>query len=195
MSYLKPSDVAEIEEVFGKPLELYTEIEMTPKELLQVRQSQVSGRAHDITLFILKDDKMLFIAKHFYPPGLYRAPSGAVKPGENIIEGGKREALEETGAEIQIEKYLLRIRVKFYCYDDYINWTSHVFKAKYISGEIKPHDTKEIREARFIEKKDIERFNEIMLKLNIGGFRYRVFLTENTLKLLEKKHNENRYEC
>ncbi|OQX92028.1 MAG: hypothetical protein B6D58_05100 [candidate division Zixibacteria bacterium 4484_95] len=192
MSYLKSSDIAEIEEMFGKPRELYTEVEMTPEELMQVRQSQVSGRAHDITLFIFKDDKMLFTAKHFYPPGLYRAPSGAVKPGENMIEGAKREAFEETGAEIQLEEYLLRIRVKFYCDDDYINWTSHVFEAKYVSGEIRPHDTEEIREARFIDKKDIEHFNETMLKLNIGGFRYRVFLTENTLKQLERKHNENR---
>lgn len=187
MSYLKPSDIAEIEKAFGKPQELYTEIEMTSKELLRVRQSQVSGRAHDITLFIFKDDKMLFIAKHFYPPGLYRAPSGAVRPGESITEGAIREALEETGARIKLEKYLLQIKVKFFCGDDYINWTSHVFKAKYISGEIRPRDTKEIREARFIEKKDIERFNEIMLKLNIGGFRYRVFLTKNTLKLLDRK--------
>jgi ADP-ribose pyrophosphatase YjhB (NUDIX family) len=187
LSYLKPSDIAEIEEVFGIPRELYTDIKMTPRELLRLRQSQVSGRAHDVTLFIFKDDKMLFTAKHFYPPGLYRAPSGAVRPGESIIEGAKREALEETGAKIELEKYLLRIRVKFFCGDDYINWTSHVFKAKYVSGEIRPQDTKEIREARFIEKMDIERFNEIMLKLNIGGFRYRVFLTKNTLKLLDEK--------
>lgn len=187
MSYITSEDIEMAEQKYGKPIELATRITAAPKELEAIRKSQKDGRSHDVTLFIFKDDQLLFIAKHFYPRDLYRAPSGAAKPGESIIEGGIREAYEETGAKVEIEKYLLRIKVKFVSSDDFIDWTSYIFKAKYVSGEIKPIDTKEIREARFVNLSDIPRFNEIMRKINMAGFRYRVFLTKNTMKLLDSE--------
>ena len=182
MSYLNPADIAAVEAQFGRPKELTTQIAMTKKELLMVRRSQHGGRAHDLTMFIFNGDKMLFIAKHFYPKGLFRAPSGAAKPGEGIIAGAIREAYEETGTKVAIEKYILRIKVKFICDDDHIDWTSHVFIARYISGEIDPRDKREIREARFVGVDEIPRFAEIMRKSNIGGFHYRAYLTDQALK-------------
>jgi len=189
MSYLRADDIALMEEKYGCPAEYETEIEMTPNELDVVSRSQKNGRAHDITLFIFKGNQFLFNAKHFYPPDLFRAPSGAAKPGESIIDGAKREAYEETGVEIELERYLARFQVRFINDQDtkeHIDWTSHVFKARYISGEVDPKDTREISEARFVEFDEIPRFNQIMRKIGIGGFRYRVFLTEHTIKLLEK---------
>ena len=187
MSYLRADDIALVEQRFGWPAKLETEIEMTSTELARVRRSQYNGRAHDITLFIFNRDQLLFIAKHFYPKSLFRAPSGAANPGENIIDGAKREAYEETGVEIELEKYIARIRVRFINNrnsKDGINWTSHVFKAKYISGDIDPKDKREIREARYVDFAEIAKFNEIMRKVNIGGFRYRKFLTERCMELL-----------
>jgi len=188
MSYLKADDIASVEKKFGKPAELKTEIELSQGEFERVRRSQYNGRAHDITLFIFKGDKMLFIAKHFYPRDLYRAPSGAANPGESIIDGAKREAYEETGVKIELEKYIARIRVKFINNrdkEDIIDWTSHVFKARYISGKVNPVDKREIREARYVDFDEIPKFNEIMRKSNIGGFRYRKYLTEHCLELLK----------
>jgi ADP-ribose pyrophosphatase YjhB (NUDIX family) len=188
MSYLRAEDIALMEQEYGKPAELETEIEMTSIEMERVRRSQYNGRAHDITLFIFNHDKLLFNAKHFYPKSLFRAPSGAANPGESIIDGAKREAYEETGAMIELEKYIARIRVRFINNKnkkDAINWTSHVFKARYISGEIDPKDKREIREARYVDFGEILKFNEIMRKTNIGGFRYRKYLTEHCLELLK----------
>ena len=187
MSYLDKEDIKQVEKIYGHPVELEIKVDTNLKELDRIRRSQKNNRSHDITMFILRGNQLLFIAKPFYPKGLYRAPSGAAKPGESLIDGGKREAYEETGTRIEFEKYLLRIKAKFICGDDYIDWTSHVFQAKYISGEIKPIDTHEIREARFVNIDEIPFFNEIMRKINIAGFRYRTFLTENTMKLLETK--------
>ncbi len=193
MSYLTAKDIDLVEREYGKPAELSTRIKTTSKELDKIRKSQIHGRAHDITLFIVKGSQLLFIAKPFYPSELYRAPSGAAKPGESLIDGGKREAFEETGVQIEFEKYVLRIKARFESDNDRIDWTSHIFKARYVSGDVKPIDTREIREARFVDFDDIPRFNEIMQKINIAGFRYRVFLTENTMQLLEKdlvSHNK-----
>jgi 8-oxo-dGTP pyrophosphatase MutT (NUDIX family) len=192
LSYLDPADIASVEAQFGKPKELASQIEMTAKELHMVRRSQHAGRAHDLTMFIFKDDKMLFIAKHFYPQGLFRAPSGAAKPGEGIIAGAIREAYEETGTQIAIERYILRIKVRFICGDDHIDWTSHVFTARYIGGEIDPEDKREIRAARFVDVDEIPRFAEIMRKSNIGGFHYRAYLTDQALKeIFPERVSEN----
>ena len=188
MSYITKAELTQIENLYGKPVELQAEFAMSPDEFNFVRSTQKHGRAHDITLFIFDNDKLLFIAKHPYPDGLYRAPSGAAKPGEGIINGARREAYEETGAEIELEKYLAKIKVRFFNsenIDDHIKWISYVFKARYISGNVKPNDKHEIKEAKFIDPNDIPKFNETMRKSSIGGFHYRAFLTENVMKLLE----------
>jgi ADP-ribose pyrophosphatase YjhB (NUDIX family) len=189
MSYITEKDIGAIERLYGKPPFFEAEIDMTPLEFERLRASQVHGRAHDITLFIFKGDKLLFNAKHFYPEGLYRAPSGAAKPGEGLVEGALREAFEETGTVIELERFLARIKVRFFNKQkpqEHVDWTSYVFKARYISGEISPRDKREIREARLVDFDEIPKFNKIMIKSGIAGFRYRVFLTEIAMKLLEK---------
>lgn len=188
MSYLDPADIAHVEALFGRPKELSTQISMAKEELLRIRRSQHAGRAHDLTLFIFKGDKMLFIAKHFYPEGLFRAPSGAAKPDEGIIAGALREAYEETGTEIAIEKYILRISVKFICGDDHIDWTSHIFVARHVAQEIDPPDKKEIREARYVSINELPRFAEIMRISNIGGFRYRAYLSDRAMEEIFPEH-------
>ena len=189
MSYITKEELAEVVRKYGEPVHLKTTIEMTPLEIKRVRDSQHNGRAHDITVFIFKGNKLLFNAKHFYPKGLYRAPSGAAKPGEGIEAGALREAYEETGAKIQMERFLALIKVRFVnhlAHGDYIDWTSYVFKARYLSGKIEPIDKHEIRETRLVGFDEVPRFNEIMQKVNIGGFRYRVFLTKHIMKILEQ---------
>jgi ADP-ribose pyrophosphatase YjhB (NUDIX family) len=176
--------IAEMERSYGHPDYLTFFVKATSKETDRIRSTIKRGRAHDITLFISKDDGDIFISKHFYPPGLYRAPSGGVHPDEDFITGARREALEETGVEIELQKYILRIDVKFQSEDDTINWTSHIFTAKYKGGEIMPQDAHEIKEARLIQLDEVPNFKEIMLKSGNAGFRYRAFLTNESIKRL-----------
>lgn len=173
-----------MERQFGIPDHLSTTQEMTPPQLDIVRASMKHGRSHDITLFIAKDNGYIFIAKPFYPAGLFRAPSGGVHPREDFIIGAKREALEETGAEITLNKYILRIAVRFFSGEAYIDWTSHIFTAAYLSGEIDPQDRHEISAARLVTLDEIPYFRELMLKSNLGGLRYRAFLTDEAIKRL-----------
>jgi 8-oxo-dGTP pyrophosphatase MutT (NUDIX family) len=142
------------------------------------------GRAHDITLFIAKDDGYIFIAKPFYPPGLFRAPSGGVHPDEDFEAGAKREAIEETGVQIELVKYILRIEARFESSYDFIYWTTHIFTARYLSGNIEPQDKREISVARLVHLDEIPAFREIMLRDGRGGFRYRAFLTDEATRRL-----------
>lgn len=183
MSYLR-AQLEEMEELYGRPDEVSKVQSMRPPELETVRKSMKGGRAHDITLYIKKDDGFIFIAKPFYPPGLYRAPSGGVRPGESFVDGAVREAMEETGVSIELEKYILRINVRFQSPDNSLNWVSHIFTARHTGGEIDPVDRTEIKDARIVRRDEISEMQRLMLNSGSGGLVYRAYLTEESLKRL-----------
>ncbi|NIN63810.1 MAG: NUDIX domain-containing protein [Anaerolineae bacterium] len=162
------------------------EHEIGQAELAFVRATQKHGRSHDITLFIFKNDYLALIRKPMFDRPIYRAPSGGLEPEESFEEGAKRESLEETGLEIKLENYLLRIHVRFTGGEDYLNWTSHVFKARAIGGELKPQNTSEIAEARY---GTIEELQGPVRQALLGSGRrllaYRVALTDLAVDVLQ----------
>ena len=158
---------------------------MTPSEFNNLKDSMKDGRNSDVTLFIFKDNKIIVIAKPWYPKGLYRAPSGGLKPDEDLELCALREAYEETGAKIKLEKYILRIYVTFTSNEDKVNWTSHVFTAKYISGDLVPIDTKEIREVNLLSLDELAGLKEKLEESNSGGLHYRAALTEAAIKMIK----------
>ena len=42
--------------------------------------------------------------------GIWRPPGGGIKPGEDFVDGVLREALEETGLDVELERYLVARR-------------------------------------------------------------------------------------
>ncbi len=170
--------LSDIERKYGAPRELTMSFPMHPKEFEMLKNSMRDGRNSDVTMFIFKGDKVIVIAKPFYPEGLYRAPSGGIKPGENLEFTAKREAYEETGTEIELEKYILRIRVSFVCDHKKSVWTSHIFTARYISGELKPIDTHEIEKVALMSLEKLSSLKPRLLQQNSGGLAYRAALTE-----------------
>jgi 8-oxo-dGTP diphosphatase len=184
MVYLKQSDILYIEKKYGKPELREVTFPMPEDEFKMVKASQKHGRAHDVTMFIMKGENFIFNAKHWYPPGLSRAPSGAVKPGETIEEGAIREAYEETGCRIRLKKYLLKIKCRFTCGEKFIDWTSHIFSAEYINGDLKPIDTREIRDVYEVHYSRIPSIKKIMNTLESGGIHYRAYLTDEVMKIL-----------
>lgn len=171
-----------IEQRFGKPKEKKFKFAMDQREFNQLLQSMNDGRDSDITLTIFKDNKVIVIAKPWYPKGLYRLPSGGWKPAESLEDCAKREGYEETGTRFQLQKYILRSRVTFTYQDKKVDWISHVFTAKYLSGDLKPIDTKEIREVNLLTLSELSSMKQRLLERNSGGLAYRAALTEAILK-------------
>ena len=131
---------------------------------------------------------MALIRKPIHPPGVFRAPSGGLTPGEPFKEGAKREAREETGLEIEIERYLLRIQVRFICDEENIEWTSHVFSARAVGGELAPQDTREILATRWATLEELQGpIREAVLASGWGLLDYRVTLTDRAVALLHKE--------
>jgi 8-oxo-dGTP pyrophosphatase MutT (NUDIX family) len=172
----------EIERKYGTPRELAMSFHMGPAEFDMLKSSMRDGRNSDVTLFIFKDGKVVVIAKPWYPEGLYRAPSGGIKPGEDMELTAKREAYEETGAQIELERYILRIRVTFTCGSQKEKWTSHVFTARHLSGDLRPIDTKEIKKVALMSLEELAALKEKLLAQDSGGLHYRAALTEAAIK-------------
>lgn len=183
--------IARMVEQFGQPKRAEFRIEVTSEELDRIRSSQKQGRDHDVTLYIHKDGRIVVIAKPMYPPGMYRAPSGGLKPGESIVEGIDREVAEETGCRIELERFLLRTDVMFVHTDasgdgdeDSIRWRSLVFQARYVSGDFQFTDHEEIVEVRLATLDEFEEFSRIMRGTAIGGLHYRAWLHDTVKGLL-----------
>ncbi len=176
--------IAEMAAKYGTPQEREFHFGVARKELDRIRSSQKQGRNHDVTLYIQKDDRLVVIAKHMYPPNLYRAPSGGLQPGEQFEEGIAREVTEETGCRIELERFLLRTFAWFKYRHDAIFWRSFVFLARYAGGDFKFTDHSEIREVRLAAWSEFDSFGHIMRTMDIGGLDYRAALHEAVVELL-----------
>lgn len=182
--------IREVEEKFGVAEEISLTYEMTEREFDMVRRSQKNNRAHDVTMFIIRADYVVVIKKPMYPPGAYRAPSGGINPGEPFEEGTLREAYEETGLTIALEKYLLRARVDFTCNGQIIHWTSHVFTARIVDGLLQPIDTHEIVEARFATFEELRgSIRKALLDSGSTGLRYRAELCDIVLNKISQQNS------
>lgn len=187
--YILAENLKEFEKAYGHPEEFYTAFEMNSREFKNLLGSQKDGRSHDVTIFIRKDGKWIVNSKHWYPEGLYRFPSGGIRPDETIEEGALREAYEETGCRIELKKYFMRIHVRFYNENKSVDWISHLVLADYISGKLEPVDTKEIKAVYLAERAEFEGFARIMLKLDVGGLHYREYLQREAFIILDNLSN------
>ena len=186
--YITADIIQGIELRYGSPLEIARSYEMKLLEFDMVRGSQKDGRAHDVTLFITRLNEIVVIKKPMYPPGAYRAPSGGITPGETFEQGSLREAYEETGLRITMDRYLLRARVAFTCLGETIDWTTHVFSATPVWGILEPIDTHEIVEARYATVDEIRgSIRTALLESGSTGLRYRAELCDLVLEQLARE--------
>ncbi|NIX79409.1 MAG: NUDIX domain-containing protein [candidate division Zixibacteria bacterium] len=183
--YISKENLQEFERLYGRPEELFTSFQMNPREYQNLLDSQKHNRSHDVTIFIRKDDKWVVNAKPWYPEGLYRIPSGGIRPDESLAAGAQREAFEETGSRIDILRYFLRIFVRFYSDNRSVDWVSHLILTDWKAGELRPVDTVEIKKVHLAERSEFERFGRIMLKLDVGGLHYREYLHRQAFKILD----------
>jgi ADP-ribose pyrophosphatase YjhB (NUDIX family) len=184
--YLTPETILTLEQRYGAPEVASAAAVFTPREFGLLQYCRRTDRAHDVTLFIRDAaGRFALIRKPSYPPDVFRPPSGGIEPGETFEAGAAREAREETGLEIRLERYLLRVLAEFTCSGAPAPWTTHVFSASMTGGALMPIDRKEIAEARWASLAElVEQYRPAMLRVGSAGMRYRVDLQDAGLRLL-----------
>jgi 8-oxo-dGTP pyrophosphatase MutT (NUDIX family) len=187
--YTREEDIRSLEERLGTPVVVSWKYEIAPWEYDVVDGSMHAGRAHDVTFFIRKSDdpgKLVVVSKPYFPPGAFRAPSGAATRDETLEQGALREAHEETGLEIELTRYVVRINARFTSGDrEPIGWTTHIFEARETGGRLEPIDTDEISEARWAGFDELQGpIRRVLVDSGWDLFQYRVALTDLTVEAL-----------
>jgi 8-oxo-dGTP pyrophosphatase MutT (NUDIX family) len=181
--HLTEEVLAPVRERFGTPVLLEWQGEITEQELRIATYDPL--RTHDVTLFILNGSRLALIRKHPFPPDVWRPPGGGVKPGEDFAGAVRREAREETGLRVELERYVVETRARFSHGGRDLDWRTHVFLATTADEEIAPLDTVEIAEARWGSLDELGGpLRERLLATGRAFWRYRVALHDAAIAAL-----------
>ena len=182
--YVDEATLQAIRDRYGEPVLLRWEGEVSEQEFALASYSPT--RRHDVTLFLFNGERLALIRKPHFPPGVWRTPGGGVKPGEDFLAGVGREALEETGAAIELDCYLVLAEAAFLCDGRRLDWQTHVFSAVTDTEELAPQDTAEIAEARWGSAAELAGpIRERLLATGRALWRYRVALHDAALAALD----------
>jgi ADP-ribose pyrophosphatase YjhB (NUDIX family) len=171
---------------FGEPVLLRWQGEVSEQEWRLATYNP--SRTHDVTLFIVSDGRIALIRKHPFPPDVWRPPGGGVRPGEDFEEAARREALEETGADVELERYLVATDATFTCGHRRLNWATHVFSARTATEGLAARDTDEIAAVRWGTLEELAGpLRERLLATGRAFWRYRVALHDAALAALGRR--------
>ena len=112
--HLTEAVLAPLRERYGEPQPLRWEGEVSAEEFTLAGYSP--QRRHDVTIFVFDPlERLALIQKPSYPQGVWRPPGGGVRPGERFETGVEREAKEELGIQIELERFLVSTEATFRC--------------------------------------------------------------------------------
>jgi ADP-ribose pyrophosphatase YjhB (NUDIX family) len=184
--HLTEAVLAPLRERYGEPRSLRWEGEVSAAEFALAGGSP--GRRHDVTFFVFDPQgRLALIQKPSYPPEVWRPPGGGVRPGEEFESGVRREALEELGIPIELERFLVSSQATFRSAGGVIDWQTHVFSARTRADELRPIDTHEISAARWGTIDELAGpLRAALLETGRALWRYRIALHDATLAALSE---------
>ena len=177
--------LAPLRERYGEPAPLEWEGEISEREYSLATYDP--RRKHDVTLFIFNGERLAFIRKPHFEPGIWRPPGGGVKMGEDFVAGVQREALEETGLRIELQRYLVDATARFVYAPSDVLWRTHVFLASTDDKELTPQDTVEIQAACWGTLAELSGpLRERLLATGRAFWRYRVALHDAAVEAIAR---------
>ena len=182
--HLTEAVLARLRERYGEPRPLRWEGEVSAEEFTLAGSSP--ERRHDVTFFVFDPaGRLALIQKPFYPEGVWRPPGGGVRPDERFETGVQREAMEELGLHIELERFLVSSEATFRSAEGVIDWRTHVFSARTKEERLRPIDTHEISAARWGSAEELAGpIRARLLETGRALWRYRVELHDAALTAL-----------
>lgn len=138
-----PQEVAALAARYGAPERRRFALDLGEREFEYWREKSAHRRGEVVLVIRRPSGRVLLHTKGFYPPGTYRLPSGGVRWGEEVLSAVHREAREETGLDVEVERFLGLIEVEFRHADQALPFVSYVFLVREIGGELAPQDSEE----------------------------------------------------
>jgi 8-oxo-dGTP diphosphatase len=167
--------LAPLRERYGVPATLEWEGKISARE--HALATYDPDRAHDVTLFIFNGNNLALIRKRHFEEGIWRPPGGGVKRGEELVAAVEREALEETGLRVELQRYIVAAAARFVHEPHEVLWRTHVFLAATDDEVPAPQDTDEIEAARWGTLPELAGpLRERLLATGRAFWRYRVAL-------------------
>jgi len=131
-------DKREIERIahrYGQPRRRHHILSLTSKGFMEWLRKKGASRCEVVLVIRCPNGKVLLHTKSFYPPGVYRLPSGRVGWGEDVVEAALREAREETGLKVEIERFLGLLEYELSWGEEVLSFVSYVFLLRPSPGE------------------------------------------------------------
>lgn len=124
---LGPTGVNRATEAFGAPLERDM-AQSVGEDTYRYWETMRRRRVAEVVLALKRSSgRYLVHTKEFYPPGIFRLPTGGVKPGEDLVTAVRRETLEETNLRVSIDRFLGILDYRFVWQGKSLPFTSYVF--------------------------------------------------------------------
>jgi 8-oxo-dGTP pyrophosphatase MutT (NUDIX family) len=175
--------LAPLRERYGEPRLLTWEGEISEAE--HALATYNPRRRHDVTLFITNGERLALIRKPRFDDGVWRPPGGGIKPGEDPVAAMEREAFEETGLRIEVQRYLVLAHALFLHRPRELPWRTHVFHATTEDTVVEARDLDEIEAARWGTLEELAGpLRERLLATGRAFWRYRVALHDAALQAL-----------
>ncbi|MCE5259012.1 MAG: NUDIX hydrolase [Chloroflexi bacterium] len=103
-----------------------------------------SKRVAEVVLLLQRPNgRFLVHTKGFYPAGTWRLMTGGVHPGEDPADAALREADEETGLVVRLERPLARIDYEFLNEAGTLTFTSYLYLLRELGGALGALDDSE----------------------------------------------------
>jgi len=184
--HLTEAVLAPLRERYGEPRPLHWDGEVTAQELALAGSSP--ERRHDVTFFVFDPaGRLALIQKPSYPEGVWRPPGGGVQRDEEFERGVQREAREELGIHIELERFLVSSEATLRGPGGSIDWRTHVFSASTAEELLDPIDTHEISAARWGSAQELAGpIRARLLETGRALWRYRVALHDAALDELQQ---------
>ena len=136
-------EIEELAEQYGPTERRCYSLEVGKKNFEYWREELGQKRRGEVVLVVRRPDWVILHTKDFYPPGAYRLPSGVVKWGEGVLHALHREAQEEMGLEVEVERFLGLLEYEFHYQEETIPFVSYVFLVRGRGAKLAPQDEEE----------------------------------------------------
>ena len=137
----REAEIAQIGTQYGAPFRRRCVLDVSEESYQYWRQSK---RRAEVVLFIRRTNgNLLLHTKEFYPKGAFRVPSGGIQRREALLDAVHREAFEETGLQVAVERFLAAVQFDFCWQERTVSLSSYLFLLRQVGGRLEVQDEHE----------------------------------------------------